>query len=212
MVAFRYDNATGSVIARRKSVALRGLHRPTARPPASSHSSRTARSILVRGRGFPAGVPGFRDIRGYRAMYRDFAARSATSRAGGCFDAIEDQRLMDQIYATIGLRRPSYMHTSGMARPRDVIIHRQRRRRRNHGAGAVEQFRPDPSCSSEAGGASEPDNWNPGGLEASPPPRTERWLETRGRVPAVHIRRRRQHEVLGRRAHRSTRGLSGDGT
>ena len=48
-------------------------------------------------------MPGFRDIRGYRAMYADFAA---SIRRGGQPEmslerALEDQRLMDQVYATI---------------------------------------------------------------------------------------------------------------
>ena len=48
--------------------------------------------------------PGFRDIRGYRAMYRDFAGSIRDGRAPemSLERAIEDQRLMDQIYATIG--------------------------------------------------------------------------------------------------------------
>jgi predicted dehydrogenase len=48
-------------------------------------------------------VPGFSDVRGYRAMYLDFAR---AIRQGGVPEmslerALEDQRLMDQVYATI---------------------------------------------------------------------------------------------------------------
>ncbi len=47
-------------------------------------------------------LPGFRDIRGYQAMYRDFVVGIRTGRAPEmCLErAIEDQRLMDQIMAT----------------------------------------------------------------------------------------------------------------
>jgi predicted dehydrogenase len=46
--------------------------------------------------------PGFRDIRGYQAMYRDFAAaiREGRQPEMSLERAIEDQALMDQIYAT----------------------------------------------------------------------------------------------------------------
>jgi predicted dehydrogenase len=49
-------------------------------------------------------VPGLRDIRGYQAMYRDFLRSIAEGRAPemSLERAIEDQRLMDQIYASIG--------------------------------------------------------------------------------------------------------------
>ena len=49
-------------------------------------------------------VPGLRDIRGYRAMYRDFhRAITGGGRAGVSLErAIEDQHLMDQEYATLG--------------------------------------------------------------------------------------------------------------
>ena len=48
--------------------------------------------------------PGFRDIRGYQAMYRDFAAAIREGRAPemSLERAIEDQRLMDRVYSTIG--------------------------------------------------------------------------------------------------------------
>jgi predicted dehydrogenase len=47
--------------------------------------------------------PGFRDIRGYQAMYRDF---HRAIRAGGQPEmslerAIEDQILMERVYATL---------------------------------------------------------------------------------------------------------------
>jgi predicted dehydrogenase len=60
--------------------------------------------VLVRGRGIPRLLlPGFRDIRGYQAMYRDFvnAIRTGQSPEMSIERAMEDQRLMDQIYATV---------------------------------------------------------------------------------------------------------------
>jgi predicted dehydrogenase len=48
-------------------------------------------------------VPGFRDIRGYQAMYRDFhrSIREGRSPAMNLEVAMEDQRLMDRIYASL---------------------------------------------------------------------------------------------------------------
>ena len=60
--------------------------------------------IFVRDGGFPRIIfPGFRDIRGYQAMYRDFRA---SIQGGGTPEmslerAMDDQRLMDQIYASL---------------------------------------------------------------------------------------------------------------
>jgi predicted dehydrogenase len=47
--------------------------------------------------------PGFRDIRGYQAMYRDFrnAIRNGTTPEMNLERAMEDQRLMDDIYASL---------------------------------------------------------------------------------------------------------------
>jgi predicted dehydrogenase len=60
--------------------------------------------ILVRGRGLPRLViPGFRDIRGYRAMYRDFVGsiRARRQPEMSLERAMEDHRLMEQAYATV---------------------------------------------------------------------------------------------------------------
>jgi predicted dehydrogenase len=60
--------------------------------------------VIVRGRGLPRFVvPGVRDIRGYQAMYRDFLR---AIRGGGAPEmrlerAIDDQRLMDDVYASL---------------------------------------------------------------------------------------------------------------
>jgi predicted dehydrogenase len=59
--------------------------------------------VIARGGAVPRLlVPGFRDIRGYQAMYRDFAGAIRGGRPPEmCLErAIEDQVLMDQIYAT----------------------------------------------------------------------------------------------------------------
>ena len=47
--------------------------------------------------------PGFRDIRGYQAMYRDFrnAIRTGGTPEMSLERAMEDQRLMDEIYASL---------------------------------------------------------------------------------------------------------------
>jgi hypothetical protein len=60
--------------------------------------------LVARGRGLPRLIfPGFLDIRGYKAMYRDFRRAIVT---GGVPEmnlerAIDDQRLIDQVYATL---------------------------------------------------------------------------------------------------------------
>lgn len=66
--------------------------------------------VVARGRGWPRILqPGVRDIRGYQAMYRDFAAAIRTGRAPemSLDRAIEDQALMDQIYATLRTGEPA---------------------------------------------------------------------------------------------------------
>jgi len=58
----------------------------------------------VRGEGMPELLfPGFRDIRGYQAMYRDFASAIMTGRNPemNLDVAIEDQRVMEQIYESV---------------------------------------------------------------------------------------------------------------
>jgi predicted dehydrogenase len=59
--------------------------------------------VFVRGKGLPRLLfPGFRDIRGYQAMYRDFtqAIRDGVAPEMNLERAMEDQRLMDQVYAS----------------------------------------------------------------------------------------------------------------
>jgi predicted dehydrogenase len=106
MVAFRYDTgAVGSLYYSREIPSLfRGLRfsKLFGRDGVITFESNGA-FIVVRGRGLPrVELPGFRDIRGYQAMYRDFAAAVRDGRAPemSLERAVEDQRLMDQVYAS----------------------------------------------------------------------------------------------------------------
>ena len=108
MVAFRYDNeAVGALFYSREVPSLfRGLRvsKLFGRSGIISFESNGI-AVLVRGHGIPRVVlPGFKDIRGYRAMYRDFlrAVRTNRSPEMSLETAIVDQRLMEQIYATAG--------------------------------------------------------------------------------------------------------------
>lgn len=108
LVSFRYDNgAVGSLYYSREIPSLfKGLRlsKIMGRKGVISFES-NGLAVLVRGHGMPRFLlPGFRDIRGYQAMYRDFVR---CIRAGGQPEmslerAIEDQRLMDQVYASVG--------------------------------------------------------------------------------------------------------------
>ena len=106
LVAFRYDNgAVGSLYYSREIPSLfRGLRlsKLFGRKGVISFESNGV-WMLVRGGGLPRlRFPGFRDMRGYQAMYRDFtrAIRLGDAPEMSLERAIEDQRLMDQIYAS----------------------------------------------------------------------------------------------------------------
>jgi predicted dehydrogenase len=106
MVAFRYDNdAVGSLYYSREVPSLlRGLRvsKLLGRDGIISFESNGV-FILVRGRGVPRLVfPGFRDIRGYQAMYRDFtrSIREARTPEMSVERAMEDHQLMEQAYAS----------------------------------------------------------------------------------------------------------------
>ena len=61
--------------------------------------------VVVRDGGVPRLIlPGLRDLRGYQAMYADFvrAVRTGTAPEMSLARAMDDQRLMDGIYATVG--------------------------------------------------------------------------------------------------------------
>jgi predicted dehydrogenase len=110
MVAFRYDNdAVGSLYYSREIPSLlRGLRvsKLLGRGGIISFES-NGLFVVVRGGGLPRVIlPGFRDIRGYRAMYRDFvrAVREGGPPEMSLERAIEDQRLMDQVYASVESR------------------------------------------------------------------------------------------------------------
>jgi predicted dehydrogenase len=107
MVAFRYDNdAVGSLYYSREIPSLwRGLRlsKIFGREGIITFES-NGLMVAARGRHSPRLVfPGFRDIRGYQAMYRDFlgAIRDGRAPEMGLEQAIDDQRLMDQIYASL---------------------------------------------------------------------------------------------------------------
>jgi predicted dehydrogenase len=109
MVAFRYDNgAVGSLYYSREIPSLlRGLRvsKLFGREGVISFESNGG-AVLVRGKGLPRLVfPGFRDIRGYQAMYRNFvrAIRDGVAPEMSLERAMEDQRLMDQVYASAGV-------------------------------------------------------------------------------------------------------------
>jgi predicted dehydrogenase len=108
MVAFRYDNgAVGSLYYSREIPSLlKGLRfsKLFGREGVITFESNGA-FVLVRGKRAPRVVfPGFGDIRGYQAMYRDFARaiRDGAAPEMSLERAIEDQRLMEQVYASVG--------------------------------------------------------------------------------------------------------------
>jgi predicted dehydrogenase len=107
LVAFRYDNqAVGSLFYSREIPSLlRGLRlsKLYGRQGIITFES-NGLFVLVRGERRPRLLlPGFRDIRGYQAMYRDFVRAIRTGRAPEMpvERAMDDQRLMDQIYASV---------------------------------------------------------------------------------------------------------------
>ncbi len=107
MVAFRYDNdAVGSLYYSREIPSLwRGLRlsKIFGREGIITFESNGLIAVARGIHGPRLVFPGFRDIRGYRAMYRDFlrAIRTGGSPEMSLETAIGDQRLMDQVYATL---------------------------------------------------------------------------------------------------------------
>jgi predicted dehydrogenase len=111
MVAFRYDNdAVGTLYYSREIPSfLKGLRvsKLFGREGIITFES-NGLFILVRGRnGIRLVLPGYRDMRGYRAMYRDFVGAIRERRAPemSLERAIEDQQLMDRIYETADVGR-----------------------------------------------------------------------------------------------------------
>jgi predicted dehydrogenase len=112
MVAFRYDNdAVGCLYYSREIPSLLlglRLSKLFGRKGVITYESNGG-FVFVRGRGLPAfRFPGFRDMRGYRAMYRDFIAaiRGGRPPEMSLERAMDDQRLMDQVYASVGCLAP----------------------------------------------------------------------------------------------------------
>ena len=107
MVAFRYDNdAVGTLYYSREIPSLfRGLRLSKLYGRAGIITFESnGLFVLARGSGVPRLVfPGFRDIRGYQAMYRDFHAAITEARAPemSLERAIDDQRLMDDVYSSL---------------------------------------------------------------------------------------------------------------
>jgi predicted dehydrogenase len=111
-VAFTYDNgAVGSLYYSREIPSFfRGLRlsKLFGRKGIITFESNGA-FVLVRGEGMPRfQCPGFADMRGYQAMYRDFARsiRDGRQPEMRLETAIEDHRLMDQIYETARIPNP----------------------------------------------------------------------------------------------------------
>jgi predicted dehydrogenase len=107
MVAFTYDNgAVGSLYYSREIPSmLKGLRlsKLYGRNGIITFESNGV-MVLARGSGMPRIIfPGFRDIRGYQAMYRDFrrAIQDGAAPEMSLERAMEDQRLMDQIYSSL---------------------------------------------------------------------------------------------------------------
>jgi len=108
LVAFNYDNGAAGALYYSREVPslLRGLRwsKLFGRDGIITFESNGV-FVLVRGKHWIPKVlfPGFRDIRGYQAMYRDFvhAIRTGTQPEMSLERAIEDQKLMDQVYASL---------------------------------------------------------------------------------------------------------------
>jgi predicted dehydrogenase len=110
MVSFEYDSgAVGSLLYSREIPSLlRGLRvsKLFGRRGVITFESNGV-CVWARGRGWPRLiVPGVADIRGYRAMYRDFvrSVRTGATPEMSLQRALEDHELMDQVYAS--LERP----------------------------------------------------------------------------------------------------------
>jgi predicted dehydrogenase len=106
MIAFRYDNdAVGSLYYSREIPSLfKGLRlsKLYGRKGIITFES-NGLFVLARGNGFRLLFPGYRDLRGYKAMYRDFlrAIREGGAPEMSLERAMDDQRLMDRIYSTV---------------------------------------------------------------------------------------------------------------
>jgi predicted dehydrogenase len=107
MVAFQYDNSAAGALYYSREIPslLKGMRQSKifGRKGIITFES-NGLFILGRGGGLPRLVwPGVTDFRGYRAMYRDFirAIRTGSTPEMSLERAMDDQRLMDQVYATL---------------------------------------------------------------------------------------------------------------
>src|SRR5262245_30255722 len=107
LVAFRYDSGgVGSLYYSREIPSLLKGMRLSAiygRDGVITFES-NGLFILARGKGFPRFIlPGFYDFRGYRVMYRDFlrAIREGSAPEMSLERALDDQRLMEQVYRSL---------------------------------------------------------------------------------------------------------------
>jgi len=112
MVAFRYENGgVGALYYSREVPSLfRGLRlsKLFGRRGIITFES-NGLFVVAHGEGLPRVVwPGMKDIRGYRAMYRDFASaiREGRHPEMSLERAMEDHRLMERVYATVGSPEP----------------------------------------------------------------------------------------------------------
>ena len=108
LVSFQYDNgAAGAIYYSREIPSFfrgLGLSRLFGRTGVATFESNGA-FLVVRGGSMPRlTLPGFRDIRGYRAMYRDFvrAIRSGGTPEMTVERAMEDHSLMETIQCSAG--------------------------------------------------------------------------------------------------------------
>jgi predicted dehydrogenase len=105
LVAFHLDNgATGAIFYSREVPSLfRGLRwsKIFGREGVITFESNGLFVVVRRGGSPKVLFPGLRDLRGYRAMYRDFVAaiRTGATPQMSLERARDDQRLMDQIFA-----------------------------------------------------------------------------------------------------------------
>lgn len=107
LVAFQYDSGAAGALYYSREIPsfLRGvrLSKLFGREGVITFESNGI-FMLVRGGGLPRVLfPGFRDIRGYQAMYRDFAAaiRDGRQPEMSLERALEDHRLMDAVYESV---------------------------------------------------------------------------------------------------------------
>lgn len=107
MVSFQYDNGAAASLYYSREIPslMKGLRisKLFGRRGIISFESNGA-FVIARGSGVPrVMLPGFKDIRGYQAMYRDFyrAIRDGGQPEMSLERAIEDQVLMDRVYATV---------------------------------------------------------------------------------------------------------------